>query len=234
MYGKGGKNQGIKSVTLSTKKDGKSKDSKKATIGKNLWYTEISMESYSLYDLSASIQSSSGTSTSNISAVMHTFRVTDRLEYLASAYYGDYKKDSVIRRDNGIYETYTNSGELVGSNLIIINPSKEIKQEITSNNTVANQHLGMIDQLQRTASMNPVSLTMGNNFYENEDLSIDGYMPLALTRSYNSMGESFHEFGMNWSNSYTYFLQNLGNAIAIRFEDGHIEYYTKNSDGSYT
>lgn len=234
VYGKGGSKQGVKSVNLSVKKDGKSGDSLTATVGENLWYAEVTMSSYSLYDLVATIKSSSGTTKSSISAVMHTFRVTDRLEYLASAYYGDYKKDSVIRRDNGIYETYTNSGELVGSNLLIINPSKDIKQEITSNNTSTNQHLGMIDQLQRTASMNPVSLTMGNNFYENEDLAIDGYTPLVLSRSYNSMGESFHENGMNWTNSYTYFLQDLGNTIAIRFEDGHIEYYTKNEDGTYT
>ena len=233
VYGKGGSKQGIKSVNLSVKKNGKSGDSITATVGNNLWYAEVSMASYSLYDLNATIKSSSGTTTSSISAVMHTFRVTDRLEYLASAYYGDYKKDSVIRRDNGIYETYKNSGELVGSNLLIINPSKDIKQEITSNNTATNQHLGIIDQLQRTASMNPVSLTMGNNFYENEDLSIDGYTPLVLSRSYNSMGESFHENGMNWTNSYTYFLQDLGNTIAIRFEDGHIEYYTKNEDGTF-
>ncbi|HAB62175.1 MAG TPA: hypothetical protein DCE48_16040 [Lachnospiraceae bacterium] len=233
VYGKGGSKQGIKSVNLSVKKNGKSGDSITATVGNNLWYAEVSMASYSLYDLNATIKSSSGTTTSSISAVMHTFRVTDRLEYLASAYYGDYKKDSVIRRDNGIYETYKNSGELVGSNLLIINPSKDIKQEITSNNTSTNQHLGIIDQLQRTASMNPVSLTMGNNFYENEDLSIDGYTPLVLSRSYNSMGESFHENGMNWTNSYTYFLQDLGNTIAIRFEDGHIEYYTKNEDGTF-
>ncbi|WP_310605497.1 cellulose binding domain-containing protein [Anaerosporobacter sp.] len=233
VYGKGGTSQGVKKVTLSVKKDGKAKDSIAATIGKNLWYAEVSMESYSLYDLAASIQTTSGTTTSSISAVMHTFRVTDRLEYLASAYYGDYKKDSLIRRDNGIYETYVNSGEIVGSNLLVINPTKKIKQEITSNNTSTNQHLGIIDQLQRTASMNPVSLTMGNNFYENEDLYIGGYIPLDLTRSYNSMGESFHENGMNWTNSYTYFLQNLGTSIAIRFEDGHIEYYTKKSDGTY-
>ncbi|HEX3077994.1 MAG TPA: cellulose binding domain-containing protein, partial [Lachnospiraceae bacterium] len=233
IYGKGGKKQGVKNVNVSISKDGKSEGSTSAKVEDNLWYAQLPMSSYSLYDLTATLQSSSGTTTSSISAVMHTFRVTDRLEYLAAAYYGDYKKDSDIRRDNGLYETYKNSGELVGSSILIMNPSRDIKQEITSNNTATNQHLGMIDQLQRTASMNPVSLTMGNNFYVNEDLSMDGYIPLVLSRSYNSMGESFHEFGMNWTNSYTYFLQDLGKVVAIRFEDGHIEYYAKNEDGSY-
>ncbi|HEX3022876.1 MAG TPA: cellulose binding domain-containing protein, partial [Lachnospiraceae bacterium] len=233
IYGKGGKKQGVKNVNVSISKDGKSEGSTSAKVEDNLWYAQLPMSSYSLYDLTATLQSSSGTTTSSISAVMHTFRVTDRLEYLAAAYYGDYKKDSDIRRDNGLYETYKNSGELVGSSILIMNPSRDIKQEITSNNTATNQHLGMVDQLQRTASMNPVSLTMGNNFYVNEDLSMDGYIPLVFSRSYNSMGESFHEFGMNWTNSYTYFLQDLGKVVAIRFEDGHIEYYAKNEDGSY-
>lgn len=192
------------------------------------------MSAYHFYELTAKVQKPNGTAKSSISAVMHTFQVTDRLEYLASAYYGDYKKDSVIRRDNGLYETYQNSGELVGSSLLIINPSHTIKQEIQNNHTTVSQHLGILDQLQRTASQNPVSLTMGNYVYKKEDLSIEGFMPLTLSRTYNSMSQSFQEFGRNWSDSYTYFLQNLGNTIAIRFPDGHIEYYQKNSDGTYT
>ena len=47
------------------------------------------------------------------------------------------------------------------------------------------------------------------------------------------MGESLHEFGMNWSDSYTYFLQDLGKTIAIRFDDGHIEYYPRVSDSTF-
>lgn len=233
VYGKGGKNQGIKNVTLSVKHDGILEKTLEAEIGENLWYSEVSMSAYSLYDLSAVIQSSVGNTISKVSAVMHTFRVTDRMEYLASVYYGDYKKDALIRRDNGIYETYKNCGELVGRNFLVINPTKVMKQEIRSNDTQTNQHLGIIDQIQRINSSNPASLTMGNNFYQNEDLFIDGFIPLQLLRTYNSMDQSFHEFGMKWSNSYTYFLQNLGDAIAIRFEDGHIEYYLQNNDGTY-
>ena len=233
VYGKGGKNQGVKNVTLIAAKDGETVSSTKAIIEENFWYAKVSMSPYSLYKFEAVIENQSKTVTNYISAVMHTFRVTDRVEYLASAYYGDYKKDSIIRRDNNIYENYKNSGELVGKNLLIINPVNQVSQKPQNSNIKVSQHLGIIDQLRRTASMNPVSLTLGNNVYEAEDLSIDGFMPLSFSRTYNSMSGSFHELGMNWSDSYTYFLQDLGNAVAIRMEDGHIEYYNTNSDGSY-
>ena len=233
VYGKGGKNQGVRKVSLSGTKDGKTESITDAVIEENLWYAKVSMSAYSLYDLEAVIEKKSETVTSHISAVMHTFRVTDRMEYLASAYYGDYKKDSIIRRDNGLYETYKNSGELVGKNLLIINPANQTRQKAKNSNTKVSQHLGIIDQLQHIASMNPASLSLGNNVYEKEDLSIEGFMPLTFSRTYNSMSGSFHELGMNWSDSYTYFLQDMGHAIAIRMEDGHMEYYTRNGDGSY-
>ncbi|SET55925.1 cellulose binding domain-containing protein [[Clostridium] polysaccharolyticum] len=233
VYGKGGKNQGIKNVTLSCTKDGTEETVKNAVIQDNLWYAKVTMSAYSFYDLKATIQKKSGTATGHILAAMHTFRITDRLEYLASAYYGDYKKDSAIRKDNGIYETYKNSGELVGKNLLIINPSLVVKPKPKSDNTEVSQHLGIIDQLQQIASMNPASLTLGNNVYETEDLHLDGAMPLTLSRTYNSRSTSFHEFGINWSDSCTFFLQDMGNAITIRMEDGHMEYYTRKGDGSY-
>lgn len=233
IYGAGGKNQGIKNVSLSVKKDGKAAETLKAEVSDNLWYAQLTMADYSLYDITAQIQGKAGTTSSSISAAVHAFRVTDQMEYLAAAYYGDYKKAGAIEKDNGIQGAYVGSGELVGFRLLLINPLKKIKQEITDESHTKGQHLGIIDQLQGIASRHPSSLTMGNHFYTNEDLAIEGYIPLRLSRSYNSMSESFHEFGMGWSHSYTCYLQDLGGAATVRFGDGHIETYTKKADGTY-
>lgn len=120
-----------------------------------------------------------------------------------------------------------------GSNLLVINPVRSMKQEVTSDNNIVNQHLGIIDQVQRTTSMNPVALNMGNNVYLSEDLAIDGCSPIVFSRFYNSMSESFHEFGINWSHTYTFLLQDLGNTVVVRFNDGHVENYIKKADGTY-
>lgn len=233
VYGKGGSNQGVNKVTLSVTKDGNTASSINATISNNLWYANLPMTAYSLYDVTATIKSSSGTSTKNITALRHVFRVSDRLVYLASAYYSNYLNDEDILQNNNLNGTFANEGELVNSNILILNPSNKVQQEIKSESDTTRQHLGVIDQLQRTASTNPVSLSMGNNFYFNEDISINGYIPLTFNRVYNSLSHSFNESGMNWSNSFTYYLQDMGDTIAVQFEDGHTEYYTKESDGTY-
>lgn len=234
VYGEGGKKQGIQSVTLTVRTKGEKEKKIKATVGEKEWYAKVPMASYCLYEITATLTGSSGTVQNSINAAIHTVRVTDRTEYLAGAYYGDYKKDTTILKENGLDGSILNSGELVGLNLLILNPKNQLKQEITNGNHTTNQHLGVIDHLQRTAAMSPLVLTMGNQFYGEEDLAIDGYTPLVLFRSYNSMADSFHEFGMNWNHSFTYFLQDLGSTVTIRFMDGHIEYYEKKEDGTYT
>jgi RHS repeat-associated protein len=233
VFGKGGKSQGINSVSLNITVNGKQGTSINATIDNNTWYADLPMTKYNLYSVKASINSGSGTITRSIDAVRHVFRVTDRIKYLAALYYGDYIKTSQIISDNNIPDDYSNDGKLVDTNIIIINPSKTIAQDISKDSAAKKQRLGLIDQLQRVASANPSSLTMGNNFYANSDISIDGYDALFFNRMYNSMSYSYNEFGLNWSNTYSYYLQDLDKAVAILFEDGHVEYYTKNSDGSY-
>lgn len=234
VYGKGGKKQGVSKVNLTYDKNGSDKKTISATIGDNLWYVAVPMSAYTLYNLSASVTSSSGNSVKNMTALRHVYRVTDRMEYLAGAYYDNYKKDTTILNDNNLTDLYTNDGEQVNSNILILNPTGVETLKVQKEAHLTKQHLGIIDQLQRTASENPVSLSMGNNFYANEDIAIDGFLPLSFTRMYNSLSHSFHELGMAWSHSFSYYLQDLGNTVAIQFEDGHLEYYTKSGDGYTT
>ncbi|MGN6711392.1 cellulose binding domain-containing protein [Anaerocolumna jejuensis] len=234
VYGKGGKKQGVSRVSLTYSKDGGTGKTITATVGDNLWYAPVSMSAYSLYSFSAAVTSSSGSSTEKMTALRHVFRVTDRMEYLAGAYFDNYKKDSAILTDNNLANGYTNDGILVGSNILILNPTGAISGKVKKDSNLTGQHLGIIDQLQRTASENPVSLSMGNNFYENEDITVEGFQPLTFSRVYNSLSHSFHEFGMAWSDSYSYHLQDMGKTVAIQFEDGHLEYYTKSGDGYTT
>ncbi|BCN29431.1 cellulose binding domain-containing protein [Anaeromicropila herbilytica] len=233
IYGAGGKNQGTSKVTLSVSQDGKSGSSINATVDDTMWYADLPMSAYSLYQIKASVNGSSGNVTRDISVVRHVFRVGDKMKYLAALYYGDYTKDSNILLDNQVSKNYTNEGALVGTNILVINPSKKIAQDISKGSKQKKQHLGTIDELKRIASTNPVFLSMGNNFYSNSDLSIDGYSPLEFERMYNTMSYDYSEFGINWSHTYSYYLQDMGDTVAIVFNDGHSEYYKKNSDGSY-
>lgn len=234
VYGKGGKKQGVSRVSLTYSKDGGTGKTVTATVGDNLWYAPVSMSAYGLYSFSAAVTSSSDSSTEKMTVLRHVFRVTDRMEYLAGAYFDNYKKDSAILNDNNLANGYTNDGALVGSNILILKPTGTISGKLKKDSNLTGQHLGIIDQLQRTASENPVSLTMGNNFYENEDISVEGFQPHTFSRVYNSLSHSFHEFGMAWSDSYFYHLQDMGKTVAIQFEDGHLEYYTKSGDGYTT
>ena len=233
VFGKGGENQGISSVKLDISVDGKAATTITATVDKNTWYADLSMAKYSLYSIKANINGSSGNVAKSITAVRHVFRVADRVKYLAALYYGDYTKAPDIISDNNIPQDYSNDGKLVDTNILVINPSKTVAQDLSKSSDSQKQHLGIIDQLQRITSANPSNLTMGNNFYANPDISIDGYDSLFFNRMYNSMSYSYNEFGINWSNTYTYYLQDMDKAVAILFEDGHAEYYIKNSDGSY-
>lgn len=142
VYGNKGKKQGIKSVTVAINTKGETEKKIKATVGENEWYVKVPMKSYCLYEITAKREGSSGTVESSISAAVHTVRVTERPEYLAAAYYGDYKKDAAILKKNGLEGNFQNSGELVGLNLLMLHPRKEIKQEVTSENHSQNQHLG--------------------------------------------------------------------------------------------
>jgi RHS repeat-associated protein len=231
VYGKGGKNQGVSKVNLTYHKNGVAGKTVTATIGDNLWYASVPMSAYALYNLSASVTSSSGNSVKTMTALRHVYRVTDQMVYLAGAYFDNYKKDTTILSDNNLTDGYTGDGELVGSNILILNPTGAEAIKVQKDADLTKQHLGIIDQLQRTASENPVSLSMGNNFYANDDITVDGFLPLNFSRMYNSLSHSFHEFGMAWSHSFSYYLQDTGNTVVIQFEDGHLEYYTKSGSG---
>ena len=64
--------------------------------------------------------------------------------------------------------------------------------------TLAQTYLkGMV--LTSSFSCDPVNLSTGNFYYEKEDLSIAGYIPLRFKRFYNAIGEGDSVLGEGWS-----------------------------------
>lgn len=232
LYGASGKKQGVTDVALTIKKDTQ-ETVQKATVGESIWYQKIPMSAYKQYEITAAITSNAGTAIESMTALRHVFRVNDRLEFLGSFYYEDYKKDAAIQKQNRLKPGIFNRGFLVGKSLLIQNPTRRLQQEISENEAVVNQHLGIIDSLAGTAAEGPASLIMGNEFYAEEDLSIAGFAPLTMVRMYNSMSGNFHEFGLNWMHTFTALLHDMGDTVSIQFEDGHIEFYHRNEDGTY-
>lgn len=51
VYGSGGTKQGIRNVTISVKKDGTNVGKSKAVVGENVWYANLPMASYHLYEV---------------------------------------------------------------------------------------------------------------------------------------------------------------------------------------
>ena len=79
----------------------------------------------------------------------------------------------------------------------------------------------------------PINMSTGNFVYQKEDISITGSYPLSFVRFYNSVDNIAAMLGSGWTHNHNIFLKDKEQFIQIAFEDGHHEYYEKNSDGSY-
>ncbi len=85
-------------------------------------------------------------------------------------------------------------------------------------------------------SYEPVNLGSGNYIYQYNDLFIPGRgLPLAITRSYNSLDFYNGSFGHGWTFNYNINLAVTKNGdVVVMREDGRRDFYTLNSDGSYS
>ena len=86
-------------------------------------------------------------------------------------------------------------------------------------------------------SNEPVNLATGNYIYQYQDLYIPGRgLPLAITRSYNSLSPLTGPFGASWTFNYNVKLTGIegsGTVLVIR-EDGRTDIYNVSSNGTYT
>lgn len=79
----------------------------------------------------------------------------------------------------------------------------------------------------------PVSTGNGNYFYEDTDFVLPSRgLPLAFTRSYNSLDNYEGPLGANWTDSYNIVLTPSASSAVIKWGDGHTETFTLN-DGVY-
>ena len=80
----------------------------------------------------------------------------------------------------------------------------------------------------------PVNAATGNFIKNNTDILIDGYNPLSFTRFYNAMDNWAGAVGYNWHHNYEFRLTKVGSTVKITFDDGHLEDFVLNDDGTYT
>ncbi len=78
-------------------------------------------------------------------------------------------------------------------------------------------------------------MATGNYIYQSQDLFIPGRgLPLAITRSYNSLDSYNGSFGYGWTFNYNINLGVTGNGdVVVMREDGRRESYTLNPNGNY-
>lgn len=83
-------------------------------------------------------------------------------------------------------------------------------------------------------SCDPVNLSTGNFYYEKEDLSIGGSIPLVFRRFYNALGEKDSILGNGWSTFIDVCLTKNGDEkLVLHGEDGKETTFQK-KDGEYT
>lgn len=87
---------------------------------------------------------------------------------------------------------------------------------------------------QSTAIVDPVDAATGNFILNNTDIMVNGYNPFSFYRFYNSVDNWEGSLGKNWHTNYETTLTRLSDEmLSIRFDDGHIEEFTKDSDSFY-
>lgn len=83
-------------------------------------------------------------------------------------------------------------------------------------------------------SADPVNLSTGNFVYEHEDLKIGGEIPLSFHRYYNSKDRRVGSLGKCFLHNYDIAIEEKANGeVGVRFADGQVHYFEKNSVGKY-
>lgn len=86
-------------------------------------------------------------------------------------------------------------------------------------------------------SFEPVNLATGNYVYQYQDLFIEGRgLPLAVTRSYNSLNPISGPFGSGWTFNYNVKLAGINGSedVLVIREDGRTDVYNASSNGTYS
>ncbi|WP_290370055.1 carbohydrate-binding protein [Paenibacillus sp. CECT 9249] len=228
VYGQPGGAQGVTGVTLTVAGDGSSRQVE-ATVEDGRWLANVALTPYTQTSIQADIRGARPGQAS-LNVTNHPFRFFDELSHLALQYYGDARFQDAIALDNQLSAS-TEASRLVGQNILMINQAYPVR--IDSQDPVLGGNMGIIDLFSGMNTNTPAHMGMGNNVGIASDLYIGGSFPLFFTRTYNSRDEYFSELGSRWSHTFGERLRDLDKAVLVRFEDGHIERYDKQSDGSY-
>ena len=97
-------------------------------------------------------------------------------------------------------------------------------------------HLGISDIQNGTTceAGDPVNVANGNFILQKGDIFIKGTRPLKFIRSYNSRDSYQGELGSNWHNNFEIKLKNYNEKIEITYDDGHVEDFILNNNGTYS
>ncbi len=81
-------------------------------------------------------------------------------------------------------------------------------------------------------SRDPVNLSTGNFYYEKEDLSIRGLIPLAFRRYYNALDGGSGDMGRGWSHTHGEYLEKKEGELVLHRADGKETAFRK-KEGEY-
>ena len=86
-------------------------------------------------------------------------------------------------------------------------------------------------------STDPVNLSTGNFYYDKEDLTLRGMLPLSLHRYYNALDNQKGSLGYGWSHSYEIHLEKKADGkesrLVLHSADGREATFQKEADGIY-
>ena len=101
--------------------------------------------------------------------------------------------------------------------------------------TIAGYALGFAAPM--SISPDPVNLATGNYIYDHVDIRVPGRgIPFEFRRFYNSRAadESGLPVGFGWTHSLNIRVTENDDRVYVHFGDGHSQFYSRESDGSYT
>jgi len=226
VYGQKGIQQGASTVKLNITAGGV-KRIVDAKVENGRWSAEVGITAYTQTTIEADL---AGSTKPSLTVTNHRYRIFDDLRQLGLAYYGDDRRSSEIAKNNQLSSS-VDEGTLVGKNILVLNQTNQVR--IVQQESVLGGNMGVVDMFAGTNTNTPAHMGMGNNVGVSSDLYIGGSFPLFFTRTYNSRDDYFSAFGSGWSHTYSERLRDLDTAVLIRFEDGHIERYDKEKDGTY-
>lgn len=228
VYGTAGTAQGVTDVQLTLTAGGQSQQVT-AQVEANRWSAYVRLAPYTETLIEADVRGTNPNKPS-LTVTNHPFRFFDELQRLALAYYGDDRKGSEIAQDNELPAT-TDEHKLVGQNILILNQAYPFL--VPDQDPVLGGNLGIVDLFSGTNTNTPAHMGMGNNVGISPDIVIGGSFPLFFTRTYNSRDEYLTELGPGFSHTFSERLRDLGKAVLVRLEDGHIERYDRTASGMY-